>query len=201
MVESRRRNDKVMAEIEALREQYDESKKRPRAALRGQGREAAARRRAAARRDEDGQGLRRGEAQAAARRQDGRPHGNKGVVSRIVPVEDMPFLADGTPVDIVLNPLGVPSRMNVGQILETHLGWACAGPRQADRRRCGRPIKRGKQAKPLRCCSERDLRRRRDHQVARRRGAAEARRATCATACRSRRRCSTAPSEEDIETC
>jgi hypothetical protein len=54
-------------------------------------------------------------------------HGNKGVVSRVVPVEDMPFLADGTQVDIVLNPLGVPSRMNVGQSLETHLGWACAG--------------------------------------------------------------------------
>jgi DNA-directed RNA polymerase subunit beta len=53
-------------------------------------------------------------------------HGNKGVCSRVVPVEDMPFLEDGTSVDIVLNPLGVPSRMNVGQILETHLGWACA---------------------------------------------------------------------------
>ncbi len=50
-------------------------------------------------------------------------HGNKGVISRILPVEDMPFLADGTPVDIVLNPLGVPSRMNLGQVLETHLGW------------------------------------------------------------------------------
>jgi DNA-directed RNA polymerase subunit beta len=54
-------------------------------------------------------------------------HGNKGVVSRIVPIEDMPYLEDGTHVDIVLNPLGVPSRMNVGQILETHLGWASAG--------------------------------------------------------------------------
>ncbi len=54
-------------------------------------------------------------------------HGNKGVVSRILPEEDMPFLEDGTPVDIVLNPLGVPSRMNVGQILETHLGWASEG--------------------------------------------------------------------------
>ncbi|MCY4240068.1 MAG: DNA-directed RNA polymerase subunit beta [Rhodospirillaceae bacterium] len=54
-------------------------------------------------------------------------HGNKGVVSKIMPVEDMPYLQDGTPVDIVLNPLGVPSRMNVGQILETHLGWASAG--------------------------------------------------------------------------
>jgi DNA-directed RNA polymerase subunit beta len=54
-------------------------------------------------------------------------HGNKGVISRIMPIEDMPSLEDGTAVDIVLNPLGVPSRMNVGQILETHLGWACAG--------------------------------------------------------------------------
>ena len=54
-------------------------------------------------------------------------HGNKGVISQIVPVEDMPFSADGTPVDIVLNPLGVPSRMNVGQVLETHLGWAARG--------------------------------------------------------------------------
>jgi DNA-directed RNA polymerase subunit beta len=54
-------------------------------------------------------------------------HGNKGVVSNIVPIEDMPHLADGTPVDIVLNPLGVPSRMNVGQVLETHLGWAAKG--------------------------------------------------------------------------
>jgi len=54
-------------------------------------------------------------------------HGNKGVISTIVPVEDMPYLADGTPVDIILNPLGVPSRMNVGQVLETHLGWAAKG--------------------------------------------------------------------------
>ena len=54
-------------------------------------------------------------------------HGNKGVISRITPIEDMPALEDGTPVDLVLNPLGVPSRMNVGQILETHLGWACSG--------------------------------------------------------------------------
>jgi DNA-directed RNA polymerase subunit beta len=52
-------------------------------------------------------------------------HGNKGVIARIVPEEDMPFLDDGTAVDVLLNPLGVPSRMNVGQILETHLGWAC----------------------------------------------------------------------------
>jgi DNA-directed RNA polymerase subunit beta len=54
-------------------------------------------------------------------------HGNKGVVSKIVPVEDMPYMSDGTPCDIVLNPLGVPSRMNVGQVLEVHLGWAAKG--------------------------------------------------------------------------
>ena len=53
-------------------------------------------------------------------------HGNKGVVSRVVPVEDMPMLDDGTPVDIILNPLGVPGRMNIGQVLETHLGWAAS---------------------------------------------------------------------------
>ena len=51
-------------------------------------------------------------------------HGNKGVVAKIMPEEDMPYLPDGTPVDMVLNPLGVPSRMNIGQVLETHLGWA-----------------------------------------------------------------------------
>ena len=71
-------------------------------------------------------------------------HGNKGVIARIVPEEDMPYLPDGTPVEIVLNPLGVPSRMNVGQILETHLGWAAqalgmqfrhAGVRRRDRGR------------------------------------------------------------------
>jgi DNA-directed RNA polymerase subunit beta len=53
-------------------------------------------------------------------------HGNKGVISKILPIEDMPFLADGTPVDVILNPLGVPSRMNIGQLLETHLGWAAS---------------------------------------------------------------------------
>ena len=53
-------------------------------------------------------------------------HGNKGVISKIVPVEDMPYMENGKPVDIVLNPLGVPSRMNVGQILETHIGWSCS---------------------------------------------------------------------------
>jgi DNA-directed RNA polymerase subunit beta len=66
-------------------------------------------------------------------------HGNKGVVAKILPQEDMPFLPDGTPVDIILNPLGVPSRMNIGQILETHLGWALAeqGKNSAD----GKPVR------------------------------------------------------------
>ena len=54
-------------------------------------------------------------------------HGNKGVISKIAPIEDMPMLGDGTPIDILLNPLGVPSRMNIGQLLELHLGWAGRG--------------------------------------------------------------------------
>ncbi len=73
-------------------------------------------------------------------------HGNKGVVSKIVPVEDMPYMADGTPVDIVLNPLGVPSRMNVGQILETHLGWAAKGLGK----RIGEMLRASAQSKELR---------------------------------------------------
>lgn len=73
-------------------------------------------------------------------------HGNKGVVSKIVPIEDMPYMADGTPADIVLNPLGVPSRMNVGQILETHLGWAARGLGQ----RIGTMLKAQAKAQELR---------------------------------------------------
>lgn len=73
-------------------------------------------------------------------------HGNKGVVSKIVPIEDMPYMADGTPADIVLNPLGVPSRMNVGQILETHLGWAARGLGQ----RIGDMLKASVKAQELR---------------------------------------------------
>ena len=80
-------------------------------------------------------------------------HGNKGVISRILPEEDMPYMPDGTPVDIVLNPLGVPSRMNIGQILETHLGWAahglgrqspasCSNGRRRPRTRCARSSRR-----------------------------------------------------------
>ncbi len=74
-------------------------------------------------------------------------HGNKGVISYIAPVEDMPYLPDGTPVDVILNPLGVASRMNIGQILETHLGWAAGtlglqSGQLVARRRFGRRISR-----------------------------------------------------------
>jgi DNA-directed RNA polymerase subunit beta len=121
------KNEKAQAEIESIKKQYDESKQR-------------LDKRFADKVDK----LRRGDELApgvmkmvkvfvAVKRKlqpgdkmAGR-HGNKGVISRITPIEDMPYLGDGTPVDVVLNPLGVPSRMNVGQILETHLGWASAG--------------------------------------------------------------------------
>ncbi|MDG4558228.1 MAG: DNA-directed RNA polymerase subunit beta [Candidatus Contendobacter sp.] len=78
-------------------------------------------------------------------------HGNKGVVSMIVPQEDMPYLEDGTPVDIVLNPLGVPSRMNVGQVLETHLGWAAKGLGL----KIGRLLDAGARIEELRACLDR----------------------------------------------
>ena len=118
-------------------------------------------------------------------------HGNKGVVSKIVPVEDMPYMADGTPVDIVLNPLGVPSRMNVGQILEVHLGWAAKGLG----RKIDEMLKAQAKAAEVRKLLERiynttgkpeDLAAFDDD----RRHAARDR--TSAAACRSRRRCSTA---------
>ncbi len=92
-------------------------------------------------------------------------HGNKGVVSRIVPIEDMPFLEDGTHVDIVLNPLGVPSRMNVGQILETHLGWACAGLGLKIGKAVDALQRQGRH-QAAEGHAEEDLRRRRGHQVA-----------------------------------
>jgi DNA-directed RNA polymerase subunit beta len=69
-------------------------------------------------------------------------HGNKGVISRILPLEDMPYLPDGTPVDIILNPIGVPSRMNLGQVLETHLGWAASQLGSGLRRRCSTGLAR-----------------------------------------------------------
>ena len=120
-------NDKVMAEIEAIRKQYDESKKRLEQRFLDKVEKLQ-------RGDELPPGVMKMVKVFVAVKRKIQPgdkmagrHGNKGVVSKIVPVEDMPYLADGTSVDIVLNPLGVPSRMNVGQILETHLGWACAG--------------------------------------------------------------------------
>src|SRR5438874_1419271 len=120
-------NDKLMAEIEAIRKQYDESKK-------GLEQRFLDKVEKLQRGDELPPGVMKMVKVFVAVKRKIQPgdkmagrHGNKGVVSKIVPAEDMPFLADGTPVDVVLNPLGVPSRMNVGQILETHLGWACAG--------------------------------------------------------------------------
>jgi len=120
-------NDKLMAEIEAIRKQYDESKKRLEQRFLDKVEKLQ-------RGDELPPGVMKMVKVFVAVKRKIQPgdkmagrHGNKGVVSKIVPVEDMPFLEDGTQVDIVLNPLGVPSRMNVGQILETHLGWACAG--------------------------------------------------------------------------
>ena len=74
-------------------------------------------------------------------------HGNKGVISRILPIEDMPHLADGTAVDVVLNPLGVPSRMNVGQVLETHLGWAARWGWEVDGKKVGEEPRRGTETK------------------------------------------------------
>ncbi|MBV9754574.1 MAG: DNA-directed RNA polymerase subunit beta [Hyphomicrobiales bacterium] len=120
-------NDVLMSEIEAMRRQYDESKK-------GLEQRFLDKVEKLQRGDEMPPGVMKMVKVFVAVKRKIQPgdkmagrHGNKGVVSKIVPVEDMPFLEDGTSVDIVLNPLGVPSRMNVGQILETHLGWACAG--------------------------------------------------------------------------
>ncbi len=120
-------NEKLMAEIEALRNQYDESRKQLEKRFIDKVEKLQ-------RGDELPPGVMKMVKVFVAVKRKIQPgdkmagrHGNKGVVSKIVPVEDMPYLDDGTHVDIVLNPLGVPSRMNVGQILETHLGWACAG--------------------------------------------------------------------------
>jgi DNA-directed RNA polymerase subunit beta len=119
--------DRLMTEMEAMQKQYDESKKRLEQRFLDKVEKLQ-------RGDELPPGVMKMVKVFVAVKRKIQPgdkmagrHGNKGVVSRIVPNEDMPFLEDGTSVDIVLNPLGVPSRMNVGQILETHLGWAAAG--------------------------------------------------------------------------
>ena len=119
--------EKHMAELEAMKQQYEESKKRLENRFLDKVEKLQ-------RGDELPPGVMKMVKVFVAVKRKIQPgdkmagrHGNKGVVSKIVPIEDMPFLEDGTHVDIVLNPLGVPSRMNVGQILETHLGWACAG--------------------------------------------------------------------------
>ena len=119
--------DAAMSEIEAIQRQYDESKKRLEQRFLDKVEKLQ-------RGDELPPGVMKMVKVFVAVKRKIQPgdkmagrHGNKGVVSKIVPLEDMPFLEDGTQVDIVLNPLGVPSRMNVGQILETHLGWAAAG--------------------------------------------------------------------------
>jgi DNA-directed RNA polymerase subunit beta len=120
-------DQKAMGELEAMKQQYDESKKRLDTRFHDKVDKLQ-------RGDELPPGVMKMVKVFVAVKRKIQPgdkmagrHGNKGVVSRIVPIEDMPFLEDGTHVDVVLNPLGVPSRMNVGQILETHLGWACAG--------------------------------------------------------------------------
>ncbi|MBV9570140.1 MAG: DNA-directed RNA polymerase subunit beta, partial [Alphaproteobacteria bacterium] len=121
------RNEKAQGEIEALKKQYDESKQRL-------DKRFADKVEKLRRGDELAPGVMKMVKVFVAVKRKLQPgdkmagrHGNKGVISRILPIEDMPHLDDGTPVDVVLNPLGVPSRMNVGQILETHLGWASAG--------------------------------------------------------------------------
>ena len=120
-------DEKAIGELEAMKQQYDESKKRLDTRFHDKVDKLQ-------RGDELPPGVMKMVKVFVAVKRKIQPgdkmagrHGNKGVVSRIVPIEDMPFLEDGTHVDVVLNPLGVPSRMNVGQILETHLGWACAG--------------------------------------------------------------------------
>ncbi len=127
-------------------------------------------------------------------------HGNKGVVSKIVPVEDMPYMADGTPCDIVLNPLGVPSRMNVGQVLEVHLGWAAKGIGQ----RIGDMLQQEAKAAELRKFLDQlynGVRPQGRPGQAVRRGRARDGRRTWPRACRSRRRCSTAPRKRKSAAC
>ena len=195
-------NDAVMAEIEAMRKQYDEAKKGLESRFLDKVEKLQ-------RGDELSPGVMKMVKVFVAVKRKIQPgdkmagrHGNKGVVSKIVPQEDMPFLADGTPVDIVLNPLGVPSRMNVGQILETHLGWACAG--------LGKPGRRSRQrlsaatttsSRCARSCARSMATTKRDRKRSTmkldRRDSAR----ICAAACRSRRRCSTARARRTSSKC
>ena len=162
-------NDKLMAEIEAMRKQYDELKK-------GLEQRFLDKVEKLQRGDELPPGVMKMVKVFVAVKRKIQPgdkmagrHGNKGVVSKIVPIEDMPFLEDGTHADIVLNPLGVPSRMNVGQILETHLGWACAGLGKRIGQTVDAYLATAKQdTQAAEGDLEEDLRRRRDHQVAQR---------------------------------
>ena len=193
-------SDQTMSEIESMRKQYDESKKSLESRFLDKVEKLQ-------RGDELPPGVMKMAKVFIAVKRKIQPgdkmagrHGNKGVVSRIVPQEDMPFLADGTPVDIVLNPLGVPSRMNVGQILETHLGWACAGLG----RQVGEAVDaylRSNDVKPLRGKLKRDLRRRtrRSRRSTTRASPNSAR--TSVAACRSRRRCSTARARRTSSRC
>jgi DNA-directed RNA polymerase subunit beta len=142
-------DDRLMTEIEAMQKQYDESKKRLEQRFLDKVEKLQ-------RGDELPPGVMKMVKVFVAVKRKIQPgdkmagrHGNKGVVSKIVPLEDMPFLEDGTQVDIVLNPLGVPSRMNVGQILETHLGWAAAGLGRQVSQAVDAYLK-NKDAKPLR---------------------------------------------------
>ena len=121
------KNDKAMADVEALKRQFDDATKGLQSRFENKVEKLQ-------RGDELPPGVMKMVKVFVAVKRKLQPgdkmagrHGNKGVISKILPIEDMPYLEDGTPVDIVLNPLGVPSRMNVGQILETHLGWAAAG--------------------------------------------------------------------------
>ena len=193
-------NDKLMAEIEAIRKQYEESKK-------GLEQRFLDKVEKLQRGDELPPGVMKMVKVFVAVKRKIQPgdkmagrHGNKGVVSKIVPIEDMPFLADGTHVDIVLNPLGVPSRMNVGQILETHLGWACAGLGK----RIGQAVDAyygRKDSQAPQGDLEEGLRRGGDDQDARRDRPGRARREPACTACRSPRRCSTAPRRPTSSRC
>ncbi len=168
-------NEKLMGEIEAVRKQYDESKK-------GLEQRFLDKVEKLQRGDELPPGVMKMVKVFVAVKRKIQPgdkmagrHGNKGVVSKIVSSEDMPFLADGTPVDIVLNPLGVPSRMNVGQILETHLGWACHGLGQLVARAVRRLLLQAGHA-AAQGHAEKGLWQGRDHRLAQRRRAAGARR-------------------------